>query len=71
MRENKDIYADLEMISEEFERDRIASLSMAEREQLNAYETGPEVCVLTLVDLGRRLLDSEVSGKLSETYYKD
>ena len=39
MRENKEIYADLEKISQEYERDRIASLSPREREQLTAYVT--------------------------------
>jgi len=37
MRENKEIYADLEKISQEYERDRIALLSPREREQLIAY----------------------------------
>lgn len=38
MRENKEIYADLEKISQDYERDRIASLSPAEREQLNSSD---------------------------------
>jgi len=38
MRENKEIYADLEKISQEYERHRIASLSPGEKEQLMAYK---------------------------------
>jgi hypothetical protein len=37
MRENKEIYADLEKISQDYEHDRIAALSPAEREQLAKY----------------------------------
>jgi hypothetical protein len=37
MRENKEIYADLENISRDYEHDRIAALSPAEREQLTTY----------------------------------
>lgn len=37
MRENKQIYADVENLSLEYERTRLSSLSPAERDQLNKY----------------------------------
>jgi len=45
MSENKQIYADLEKLSLEYERTRMASLSPAEKEQLTEYII-PR-CVLT------------------------
>ena len=38
MRENKQIYADLEKLSLEYERTKVASLSPAEKEQLAKYD---------------------------------
>jgi hypothetical protein len=37
MRENKQIYADLEKLSLDYERKRLAALSPAEKEQLAEY----------------------------------
>ena len=61
MRENREIYADLEKISQEYERDRMAALSPAEREQLATYT---RLVARADSDLKRRLRDSVCSGRL-------
>jgi hypothetical protein len=68
MRENKEIYADLEKISQEYERDRIAALSPAERELLATYTLFERYANL---GLRRRLRDSVYSGRLLGMFCRD
>jgi len=49
MRENKQIYADLEKLSLEYERTKLAALSPAEKEQLSRYE------LYDIADVGLRM----------------
>jgi hypothetical protein len=68
MRENKEIYADLEKISQDYEHDRIAALSPAEREQLATY-TRFEGRADS--DSRRRLRDSVSYGRLLGMFCRD
>lgn len=67
MRENKQIYADLEKLSLENERNRLSALSPAEKQQLSEWFLS--LWPLTL-DLRKVLLNNVSSGKLHGMYYR-
>jgi len=63
MRENKQIYADLEKLSTEYERAKLSSLSPAEKEQLSQY---PLIMTPFNVDLRLVLPNNACFAKLRE-----
>jgi hypothetical protein len=67
MHENKRIYADLERLSSDYERNRLASLSPAEKEQLAEYVVSGR----TNIDLKRPLMTNDNYGRSRETSFKD
>lgn len=69
MRENKQIYADLEKLSLDYERIRLASLSPAEKEQLEEYF--PIWTYLMYVDSRWGSLSNAFSEKLQGMFYRD
>jgi hypothetical protein len=67
MRENKQIYAEVEKLSLDYEKARLSALSPAEKEQLAEYVHEDR----TDIDWRKILRNSVCFERLREMYYRD